>query len=1085
MTAQAKAKSKGGKMIVTHNRIAIYCLVFLLQLLMLPSAYASDRFAWMDANIMSLGSILPTCIEVPDNNSINESNKTLNVQTDNNLWIPTGVYVEGGKMLSMIWNAQSVKPQPRKYRVLYRIDPRFTRPQVYIAKYDYTQQKYLSDFNTYKNGALPLWQQSSLFYSQQLRDFDNYFNFVNRPKISVNKGEVINISLNTVNEFWGADTDFVFTFYLIPYSWNIYNNTSNMQNRTLYASAARWCDDIIKTVSPTYNTKCNIYPGQYISIIHDTVLFPSTYISMLDGNQADPEFMSQVSSIPSCPDNTNGPDNNPVCYYDQGRGMSIMIGGTVIKDNTQKFIRALNGKDILYYHSAIDGDLDFVTSWPISGMYNNLMQNMIQWQSFADDSSGDISLISNYLSSHFGDASMNFIHFGSYSMEIEIGSATATLSQADLDSIQVDYFISDTATPDILSSSRSVDQNFKANAYASGYLWLKVTGAQNQIGTINVKIANYTGSNWFSSLVYGSLISPLKDKYNELAKLIYNKFISNPTFQGIVKSLLILYIIIYGLAFLAGAVQITITDVILRVVKVGVIVALISQTSWNFFNNNLFTIFVDGTNYLLTSIVGVTSDVSNIFGFVDPILNRYSNPNLWALLAIQLLQIHNGLAFFALLTIYSILTYFRAILEVIVSYCLAFLGIAVMISLAPFFIVLMLFEKTKSMFDNWLSTLFSYMIQPTVLLIFFLLLDQLIGQYVTDVVTKACWGVLIPLKIGIDLSHVGIPISFAFSLPFLPGIPFYIPVVNDIGSISEFFDSNGTFVRVATSSFIFFIYSKLAGGLIDYVTLVVQYLTNVLAARREGRLQEADSSNLIRSVMKDIEKAVSPITSTLRGVGNFTKEKFIDQKITYRSRKQRKEPYYSEIRETGTADGGDEGGGDGILSDASKTAIKDKVGIGDNIPAKDKPVSEADILAKDDPGAARGKPDAGSEKEVAGKPMEVSDAATKIDATKTDAASKDAVGAKPRNNLQSQIQNQDQFLQRQEQGRGEQEPPKKQERAPEFDTSKAGIGKKADKLSDAQLKEAQEVFRKKRGIKINRAGDDRARKSKDKNKDDA
>ena len=42
-----------------------------------------------------------------------------------------------------------------------------------------------------------------------------------------------------------------------------------------------------------------------------------------------------------------------------------------------------------------------------------------------------------------------------------------------------------------------------------------------------------------------------------------------------------------------------------------------------------------------------------------------------------------------------------------------------MISLAPFFIILMLFEKTKSLFDNWISTLLSYVVQPTILLIFF------------------------------------------------------------------------------------------------------------------------------------------------------------------------------------------------------------------------------------------------------------------------------------------------------------------------------------------------------------------------------
>jgi len=432
-------------------------------------------------------------------------------------------------------------------------------------------------------------------------------------------------------------------------------------------------------------------------------------------------------------------------------------------------------------------------------------------------------------------------------------------------------------------------------------LWLKVSGVPNLSGNINVNIANYTGSTWFSSVVYGDLVSPLRDKYNELSRIIYEKLVSNPTLQAIAKSCLVIYIIIYGLAFLAGAVQITVTDIVIRVLKVGLIVALFSETSWSFFNDNLFKIFVSGSDYLLTTVVGVTSTVGNVFGFIDPIFDRYGNGDVWALLAIQLLQIHNGLAFFACLAIYSMLIYLRAVLEVIISYCLAFLGLAVMISLAPFFIILILFEQTRSLFDNWLSTLFSYMLQPTVLLVFFLLIDQLMGKYITGVVVKACWGVLIPLKISIDLHNIGIPISFSFSLPFLSGIPFYIPVVSDIGSIDDFFNAKGTFVRVATSGFIFFIYCKLSAGLIDYITIITNSLTGVTPARQEGELQDVKSANPVHNIMGDIQKVTSPVTSVPRKVASFAKEKFIDQKITHREKGKVDDPDYSGIKKSSSS----------------------------------------------------------------------------------------------------------------------------------------------------------------------------------------
>jgi type IV secretion system protein VirB6 len=190
------------------------------------------------------------------------------------------------------------------------------------------------------------------------------------------------------------------------------------------------------------------------------------------------------------------------------------------------------------------------------------------------------------------------------------------------------------------------------------------------------------------------------------------------------------------------------------------------------------------------------------------------------------------------------------------------------------------------------------MLQPTVLLVFFLLIDQLMGEYITEVVVKACWGILIPLKISIDWHNIGILISFSFSLPFLSGIPFYIPVVSDVNSIDDFFNAKGTFVRVATSGFIFFIYCKLSAGLIDYISIITNSLTGVTPARKEGKMQEATSTNPVHDIMGDIKKVTSPVTSVPRKVASFAKEKFIDQKITHREKGKVDDPDYSGIRKS-------------------------------------------------------------------------------------------------------------------------------------------------------------------------------------------
>ena len=110
-------------------------------------------------------------------------------------------------MLSMSWNAKGVSPSPQKYRVLYRIDPRFSQPQIFIQKYDYVQQKYITDFNNYRSQILPFYQRNYVFSSTRFDDFNDYFNFVGRQKIPVQKNDVVNITLDANGNFFDSNGD--------------------------------------------------------------------------------------------------------------------------------------------------------------------------------------------------------------------------------------------------------------------------------------------------------------------------------------------------------------------------------------------------------------------------------------------------------------------------------------------------------------------------------------------------------------------------------------------------------------------------------------------------------------------------------------------------------------------------------------------------------------------------------------------------------------------------------------------------------------------------------------------------------------
>lgn len=757
-------------------------------------SFDDSEFDWMKTTFDSITSAIPACLEVPHFASMHQTSASLSVDRSGK-WIPTGVQLSNGKSLQIEWLTRGILPRPSKYKVLYRVDPRFADPQVFIQKYDYNQDKYISDFYHYKEGILLNYQNvAEMTFQDRIRDYTDYFKFNSRLKIPVKKDDVINITLDQTGSYFGSKSEMNMELGSLDSLGIIYTQSSLPDNRIIYSNAQQFCTDGIKTTSSKYLSSCsaaNLYWDFEINT------------KIMEGIVNNTAFNINIPNLLSCSDSASGKDNNPLCYYDKGRGIRIVVGGTTVKDTAEKFVRSpYTGKDFFYYKSDVEGDLEFKTSWLIDGMVQGYNQLMKDWTGTTD--------YADFLSS-FNTAKpnifFNFLHFGRYFLDIEVGNSVATVAAADLDAIKIEYMIVESGTPSDATSGTSIEQTFRGNAGTDGYLWVRVLNPNDNLtGTVQVKIANYSGSTWFSDLVYGQLVQPLRTKFNELSMAIYHKLISNAAFQGIARTMLVLYIIIYGLVFLAGATQITVTDIVIRVLKIGVILALFSETSWTFFNQNLFNIFVEGTDSLLTSVVGITSQTGNVFGFVDPIFDKYTNERTWALLFIQLLQIQSGLTFLALMTIYGILIFFRAALEIIVSYCLAFLGLAVMVSLAPFFIVLILFERTKSMFDNWLSIMFSYMIQPTILMIFFLLIDQIMTEHIASVVVRACWDILIPIKIGLDLNNLGIPLSFSFTLPFLPGIPFYVPQIAPITSIVDFFSKDGTLSVVATSTLLFLLY---------------------------------------------------------------------------------------------------------------------------------------------------------------------------------------------------------------------------------------------------------------------------------------
>lgn len=215
---------------------------------------------------------------------------------------------------------------------------------------------------------------------------------------------------------------------------------------------------------------------------------------------------------------------------------------------------------------------------------------------------------------------------------------------------------------------------------------------------------------FLTSLVINNLFGTSGNDYG-LIKNIYLKITQNTSYIIAVKAMLILYIIFTALSFLIGNLNITQTELIIRVLKIGIVSALISSKySWDFFNNYLFVYFVSGLQEILQIIQTAGASGPGSTSIINLMIAPQTMAKLFSLLFID----WRGFIYIILFMIalcFVVVVIFKAT----IIYLSALIAIGMIIVMAPIFICFMLFNITRSLFENWLRQLISYAFQPIIL----------------------------------------------------------------------------------------------------------------------------------------------------------------------------------------------------------------------------------------------------------------------------------------------------------------------------------------------------------------------------------
>ncbi|WP_341749665.1 type IV secretion system protein [Candidatus Tisiphia endosymbiont of Sialis lutaria] len=201
------------------------------------------------------------------------------------------------------------------------------------------------------------------------------------------------------------------------------------------------------------------------------------------------------------------------------------------------------------------------------------------------------------------------------------------------------------------------------------------------------------------------------DKEKGLVRAVYENIIKTPGYRLSVSALLTLYIIFTGFSFLIGNVNLTHTELIIRILKVSIVSTLLSSTSsWQFFHDYLFVFFIGGVEQILEIIKQTATTGPGSWSIIGLMIAPQTMAKLFSLLFVDPLGFIYIILF--LIALYYI---FMMVFKATIIYLTALIIIGMIIIMAPIFICFMLFGITRSLFENWLRQLISYAIQPIIL----------------------------------------------------------------------------------------------------------------------------------------------------------------------------------------------------------------------------------------------------------------------------------------------------------------------------------------------------------------------------------
>ncbi len=242
----------------------------------------------------------------------------------------------------------------------------------------------------------------------------------------------------------------------------------------------------------------------------------------------------------------------------------------------------------------------------------------------------------------------------------------------------------------------------------------------------------------------------LQDIVNEIVVIVdnaidrlYNAFVGDANYQTAIYAAFMLMVIFFAVSFMFGFVTLTLFQGLVRLIKLGFVAWIASPAGLNFMysEEGIITFFDSGGACIIDAMIQISisgavgtcnNTIAAPFAVLDSIIQIVFSPRM-AVTIIGTLETgpFGPVMFFGL--IWAVFSVFMAILKALNIYVVSIVVKAVLYGLAPVFIPMMLFERTKSLFTNWLNQLINFTLQPILLFAFISFFAALLTSAARDI----------------------------------------------------------------------------------------------------------------------------------------------------------------------------------------------------------------------------------------------------------------------------------------------------------------------------------------------------------------